>query len=1424
MKFYKKIFSILMSAMLVLTMSAGSLQYYAFAEDGGEGSDEPVESEEFRYYDLFYYKLIDGELHITRAYDDIHLDEDGEITEIDRCQITELVIPETLPVDGEFYPVEYIGTSGGNGAFRDCFNLTTVSFPSGLKYIEDNAFAACTSLTEVELPAGLEYLGGNAFGTCTELSSINIPKDCRTNTNAGENQYPGPFSYTPSLTNVELEEGRTFIDNGFFDDSGITEITIPDSVTDIGRYAFRHTENLTTVNISENSQLQKIGWSAFSESAITSFYMPDTVDFVDVAAFAGCEQLESVRLSPNMTCNENQPARGYDTGVFEGCYALDNFIFPEGLTKIGRCWFFVCPIESITIPATVTEIEDHAFRYCTDLKEVKFEEGCQLETIGEAAFRMTESLTSFDYPETLKTIGGYAFQMSGLTSADIPDTIETVYYGAYAECPALTSATIPAEMTYDWGDSGDCGAFDGSNELKTVVFRPGVTKIDAGLFGWNEGIESIEIPEGVTEIGGRAFRRAYNLRTVTLPESLEKIDFEAFSECESLEELHFKGSRPKTGSLICDGVEATVYFRTWDKIPDDWGGELRFVGNISDETEVFEGYVNASYYHTYDEKQANVDTTEVYYSDLFFSRDNSDYYHDLALASLGLDLAGYKRRHVKEFLEDCHFDPKTIEQAERYDYPKTDDKDEVAYTFANKTVRGQTIVAISLRGGDYGNEWGSNGRVGRFGQTFGYHYAFNAAAEFVLGNLMEYCAENDIDLYDAKVWLVGYSRSGAVANLLGEKLEKNGLVSDTGLYCYTFATPRNVTEANRVNSRGIFNIVNPLDLVPCVPLNSSTLVSAFVTVKNLWTITPWDYTRHGTTLELPSAVGTGDYFEKLKAMKKNFSDITNGSEEYMRMDGFTLQRLLDILAELVPSEKKFVTDLQDQIIVPALEQYMAKQGLTDDAAFMQVISTLPGSQILLYQYGFGALLTSANRGSAKGGGGSKGVDGFDLKKQHWPETYLAWMMTEGIEPKAPAAVKSVFVQCPVDVEVYNPDGVLVARIASDVIDESIEGRLEAHVDEAGAKTVLMPADTDYSVKLTATDDGTMTYSVREFSEDGQQQRKAVFESIPIENGQEFTGSVAGEAFISVDDYALESNGEKIEADNDYFGDDLNNIEIDVEVEGDGHVMGEGLYTVGDSVVLSATPECSNAFEGWYSEDGELLSADAVYMTVAKNGAKYKAVFGQLAHDFGEWTVIQEPTYEEAGLRQHTCVGCGLVEQEEIEKLKRTTISGANVSGIKTKVYTGKALTQAPTVKVGGVKLVAGTDYKLSYKNNKVVGKATVTIKGIGAYEGTINRTFKINPKATTMKSVTAAKKGFTAKWNKRTVQITGYQLQYSTSSTFKSGNKTVTIKSYKTVSKKITKLKTKKKYYVRVRTYKKAADGKNYYSTWSGKKSVKTKK
>lgn len=203
------------------------------------------------------------------------------------------------------------------------------------------------------------------------------------------------------------------------------------------------------------------------------------------------------------------------------------------------------------------------------------------------------------------------------------------------------------------------------------------------------------------------------------------------------------------------------------------------------------------------------------------------------------------------------------------------------------------------------------------------------------------------------------------------------------------------------------------------------------------------------------------------------------------------------------------------------------------------------------------------------------------------------------------------------------------------------------------------------------------------------------------------------------------------------------------------------------------------------------------------------------------TKTQKATASKDGKITTTCTRCGTTTKTvKIAKVSKIKLS-------KTKyTYNGKKQTPSVTVKDSkGKELKVNTDYKVklpSSRKNVGTYEVKITFKG-SKYSGSKTLSYTINPKSTKLSKVSAKKKGFEAKWKKQSTQTKGYQIQYSTDSKFKSGNKTVTVNKNSTRKKTISKLKAKKKYYVRIRTYKTVGKQK-YYSDWSKSVKVTTKK
>ena len=198
------------------------------------------------------------------------------------------------------------------------------------------------------------------------------------------------------------------------------------------------------------------------------------------------------------------------------------------------------------------------------------------------------------------------------------------------------------------------------------------------------------------------------------------------------------------------------------------------------------------------------------------------------------------------------------------------------------------------------------------------------------------------------------------------------------------------------------------------------------------------------------------------------------------------------------------------------------------------------------------------------------------------------------------------------------------------------------------------------------------------------------------------------------------------------------------------------------------------------------------------------------------TTTTKATLKKDGKTVKKCTVCGSVATTVIKKIKTVKLS------VKSYTYNGKTKKPTVTVKNFKGKKISSKYYTVSYqKVRKNVGKYKVTVKFKGKYSGTKKLYFTIKPVKTTVKKLTAGKKSLKVNITKKTKQVSGYQIQYSTSKKFKSA-KTKTVKGYKKTSATIKKLKTKKTYYVRVRTYKTVGKTK-YYSAWSKAKSKKTK-
>ena len=282
------------------------------------------------------------------------------------------------------------------------------------------------------------------------------------------------------------------------------------------------------------------------------------------------------------------------------------------------------------------------------------------------------------------------------------------------------------------------------------------------------------------------------------------------------------------------------------------------------------------------------------------------------------------------------------------------------------------------------------------------------------------------------------------------------------------------------------------------------------------------------------------------------------------------------------------------------------------------------------------------------------------------------------------------------------------------------------------------------------------------------------------------------------------------------------------------VTGIGAYTGTVSKTFTINPAKQNIqklearYKGFFADWEQKGSATGYEVQYSTNSSFTSSSIRKLSKNNPDYCTVSGITAGKkyyVRVRSYTVVGgktyYGAWSSAKSVTTAKYDFTKASVSGISTKAFTGKAITQKITVKANGKTLKSGTDYTVSYSNNKNVGTATVKITGKGSYAGTITKTFKINPAKQEIKKLSAKSKGFSATWVKKG-SATGYEVQYSTNSSFKNASKT-TITSKNTSSKTVSKLKAKTKYYVRVRSYT-TVKGVKYYGAWSTAKTVTTGK
>ncbi len=1107
----------------------------------------------------------------------------------------------------------------------------------GTKCIAGRAFSYCENLTSIIIPESVINICPSSFSECHRLTSITIPDSV---TKLGS----GAFWNCRSIESAKLSDNITRIEHSvFYGCQSLTSIVVPKSVTSIGDGAFYYCLSLADISLPDN--IVSIGSSAFSPSKYSgdSSNWENDMLYIDNYLIEVSGDFSGTSIKQGTKC--------IASCAFSRCSKITKMVIPNGVISIGASAFDYCSnLENIVVPDSVKSIGTYTFRECVSLTNVTLPRSViEIET---GTFSGCTALEQILIPNGVVKIGDYAFKGCGsLTKLLIPDSITFIGEGAFRDCVSLESITIP-----DGIENISNSTFYNCDSLTSVMIPENVISIGDSAFISCDNLANITIPISVVHVSEYGFLGCYNLTDVYYDGSKndwQKIFFGSNNDSLINATIHY-GSVSQS-----EVITGKLAFATGSA----WSGTEDYTYTYSDD---FFDYDSTEYHHDLAMMSLCLEASACV-PDGGWKKDASG-----KMVRSGDDYSGKYPANAETLLNNIGF--KTWKHY-GYDVKPGDDislgYDTVACVIGSKNISDKdTVVAVVVRGAGYEAEWGGNFNIGKDSMN---HTGFNKAKEGVLGYVEEFVTEFRHTFGEnVKFWIVGYSRGGATANLVAAEFN-SGLsdeydatkslgVTKKNIYCYCFETPQNTTaiNANATDYNNIFSIVNPIDPVPKVAPASKG----------------FNFKRYGVAYYLPAMETISNYNSKNGIMAQ-MNEVHNNiyGEDYK--ENFVFSEIkISLLSGVSIKENKFIgqmtflNNLIDIVATEALEDrenyYYNYQGAVQDlmAMFLGGYNT-PDTDVLIekitkvvkdYFKNFDFIsfhpIEALKEDLAKVISDNTEVsyaDTMTLLSQiddlikavinhpnytyttvdnadmlfypHYGNVLVGWMAYLETVPETTRnqllskslRYRTVKVNCPVDVNVYDSENNLVASVIDDEV-VSVDGEyLSTYIDENGQKCIVMPFDEEYRIEVTAREDCEVTCSISETDGETLEEERIInYYEIELSEDETVTCTAEDEADVVQCDYPIiNDKGEQIDADEVLEPDEIEiytvSTESNIEISS---IFGGGAFTKGEFAQVNAIDIDGYTFDGWYI-DNVLVTKANEYRFCVLNNVNLKAVYYEI---------------------------------------------------------------------------------------------------------------------------------------------------------------------------------------------------------------------